>query len=191
VEVHDRIVSQLHARNAQLTRERTQAELRLRHATALLSELSEAWLDAPPKVAESIHKILAIHGQGRGDGSPKEADDVRRQPNQAQRQWSFLSFQVEDIFGCTTGARRSEPVEMAQPPPQRPLAYPPKLNDMDQNREQPQHAALFRENTENIETMKMEEQPALMMPGSEVGDLLYDVPGAAALFGEMIPCAAP
>jgi len=182
VEVHDRIVSQLHSRNAQLTRERSEAELRLKHATALLSELSQVWLDAPPKVAESIHKILANQGQRRGSGCPKEADDLRRQQNPAQRQWSFLSFQVEDLFGCTTGARRSEPVEVAEPPMQRPLAYPSRLNDMDQHKEQVPHDTFCRESTGNTETC---EEPALMMPGSEVGDLLCDVPGAAALFGEI------
>jgi hypothetical protein len=78
LEVHDRIVAQLQRRNCQLEQEKAEVELRLRQATALLSELQSAWMDLPPEVAASIGKILAKHsclgsgnrgGGGGGDGT--------------------------------------------------------------------------------------------------------------------------
>lgn len=119
VEVHDRMLLQLHMTNAQLAQEKSEVDLKLRQATALLSELQSVWMDLPPKYAESIHKVLASQDRGKKE-SQKDTRESQG-PTNAQKQWSWLSFSMQDLFGCTILPRQSIPaVEVPRTPP-RPL----------------------------------------------------------------------
>lgn len=148
VEVHDRMVAQLHQRNLQLQQEKAETELRLRQATALLTELQAAWLDLPPKVAASIEKLLvagqsqsavamsgAHGGQGMGTpnmcGSPGTASLATSVASAAPKPekktvMTWLSFNLEEMFGCTALRNADIETEPAATSGPAPTEAPPR-----------------------------------------------------------------
>mmetsp|Transcript_61717 Transcript_61717/g.198888 ORF Transcript_61717/g.198888 Transcript_61717/m.198888 type:complete len:655 (+) Transcript_61717:114-2078(+) len=190
IDVHDRMVAQLYQRNAQLAQEKSEAELRLRQATALLAELQSVWMDLPPRIADSIHKVLASQTKegpkGRGKGQPLEGG--------RRSSWTWLSFGMDDMFGCTA-ARDSEP---ADPMPKRlppPVAAPCGVPERRRIGSAEVAGGLPRQGQAGLskpcgaDAMAVQLDAAVgqteVSPAVEVGDLLCEAPGAATLVAEI------
>merc|ERR1719223_1321427 len=66
-------------------------------------------MDLPPKYAESIHRVLASQDT-RTNTSKKDASEPQ-EPKKTQNQWSWLSFNMEDLFGCAMQPRENIPAD--------------------------------------------------------------------------------
>lgn len=189
VEVHDRMVSKLYERYNQLALEKSEAELKLRQALQLLSELQDLWMDLPPKVSGSISKMLASHGRNGASG----VKDAHPSAN-GRTAWRWLSFSIEDVFGCTA-ARSTEPVEgPAKRPPaelEAALESPSRRgagNAEDAGGPPGRSEALNVQPSGNEPVQVFLEPnaiPAVSSNAVEVGDLLYEAPGVSGLIAEI------
>ena len=114
VEVHDKMIAHLQQRNVQLQREKADVELRLRQMTSLLSELQSLWMDLPPKVAETLNKVLT--GQ---NGRSQSATDQKSDASKAKTS-SWLSLPDFDaMFGCSSSTRNDEEAKAVKRRPDR------------------------------------------------------------------------
>jgi len=185
------MVSQLYQRYNSLAQEKSETDLRLRHALALLSELQTAWMDLPPKVDESIRKILASHGHG-AKPAIKDGGSSKSTPNFT---WRWLSIRIEDVFGCTAG--RSTEAADGQ------IKHPPPVA-LEDAREYTGHVSAGSAEDaggppRRIEALAMQPLgaepihvslepsggPMASSSTMEVSDLLYEAPGVAGLIAEI------
>jgi hypothetical protein len=143
IEVHEKMLAQLQQRNQQLQQEKAEVELKLRQATALLSELQSLWMDLPPQVAASISKVLSEQNK-RGDSAPpqrrstgnsnvdslkgslptsaplnsksKREDAGLPSTDSSIPRAGWFSFSMNDMFGCTATPRDPSKINQAHQP---------------------------------------------------------------------------